>query len=103
MKNVKLFFIILAASMFGCTNTTTTNLNDSVNHNIELRDCVNLVELSSHMGFDCTETVYMDKNTGVLYYTSEARYKKCMTPIYNADGSVMTYSQLKKRKELKTE
>ncbi len=47
---------------------------------------------------ECFETIYVDKNTDVLYYYKESGTYKCgITPIMEADGTPLTYTEWKER------
>ena len=41
---------------------------------------------------DSESMVLVDRNTGVLYYQVISRYRYGITPIFNADGSPLIYS-----------
>lgn len=41
---------------------------------------------------DSESMVLVDRNTGVLYYQVSSQYRYGITPIFNADGSPLIYS-----------
>lgn len=41
--------------------------------------------IGTHVGYD--------RNTGVMYFVYITGYKCCITPIYNADGSLKLYEE----------
>ena len=79
MKKIILIIACMICTdvLTGCdTNYTETNINKYFDY------CKIKCE-----GFE--ETIFYDKNTGVMYYSNSKRGG--ITPIYNADGTLKLY------------
>lgn len=82
----KIIFILMILTMFvSCSNK-----------NFEAGGEV--YKVSDFIDLECVarnhnKRIYVDKNTGVLYYFERTAYSKCYTPIYNVDGTLKNISQ----------
>lgn len=82
---------IKTISVDGVESPTTYNFNDFF-------DPEELVYASRD---EISMAIVMDKNTGVLYIWKRSGYQWGMSPIYDSDGSVLTYEKwvAKQKKE----
>lgn len=84
-------YIIVAFVMFvviGCIVLLSGCNNSGVNDNTyTIEDYCNM-RLVCRKG---DSRIYVDKNTGVLYYVKLNGYRYGITPIYNADGTLKIY------------
>lgn len=91
----KLIALLLTASMIfvatGCgDNTENTENTGSTN----ITKFANFKLLESKRSFsDCDEKIYVDLNTGVLYYVQSTVHQRSMTPILKADGKPLTLAE----------
>ena len=71
--------------------TSATSVSSESSENKRFSDFINL-ELLVKSGYD---KIYVDKNTGVLYYNKNTspKFSGSLVPIYNTDGSLKNIKQ----------
>ena len=87
MKKMFIVLLIVGLLFTSCTKYTVTRENYGV------KDFCNLVMLTETMN----ETIYVDKNTDVLYLY----YGSAMSPIMKADGTCLTLTEWKENHNIK--
>ncbi len=75
-----MILIVLTVSLCGCTNKQNEN---------DYRPIDNFETIQS----DGSWRVVYDKETGVMYLIIAGYRERCITPLYNADGTLKTYKQ----------
>lgn len=87
MKKMFVVLLVVGSLFTSCTKYTVTRENYGVN------DFCNLVMLTETM----SKTIYVDKNTDVLYFY----YGSGMSPIMKADGTCLTLTEWKENHNIK--
>ena len=87
MKKMFIILLIVGSLFTSCTKYTVTRENYGVN------DFCNLAILTE----TATKTIYVDKNTDVLYL----HYGSAMSPIMKADGTCLTLTEWKENHNIK--
>ena len=87
MKKIFIVLLVVGSLFTSCTKYTVTRENYGVN------DFCNLAMLTETMN----ETIYIDKNTDVLYLY----YGSAMSPIMKADGTCLTLTEWKENHNIK--
>ena len=100
MKKI-IFILVIILAIIGfayCTYraepiTSVTSVSSENSKDKKFSDFINL-ELLAKSGYD---KIYVDKNTGVLYYNKNTspKFSGSLVPIYNADGSLKNIKQYK--------
>ena len=98
-KIIFILVIVLAIIGFGyCVYraepvTSVTSISSESSESKRFSDFINL-ELLVKSGYN---KIYVDKNTGVLYYNQNTspKFSGSLIPIYNADGSLKNINQYK--------
>ena len=97
----RIITLLLASTMIfaatGCDiedESTNSNLTEFANFKL-------LESKSSFASYD--EEIYVDLNTGVLYYVQELTHQKSMTAIMEADGTPLTLEEFNERHSSKGE
>ena len=100
MKKI-IFILVVILAIIGfayCTYraepvTSATSVSSESSENKRFSDFINL-ELLVKSGYD---KIYVDKNTGVLYYNKNTspKFSGSLVPIYNAYGSLKNIKQYK--------
>ena len=98
MKKI-IFILVIILAIIGfayCTYraepvTSVTSTSSESSENKRFSDFINL-ELLVKSGYD---KIYVDKNTGVLYYNKNTspKFSGSLVPIYNTDGSLKNIKQ----------
>jgi hypothetical protein len=79
-KMKKIFIIILALVIFGCSKNKIDNM-DRISNNKNLQKIDNF-------------TIY-DNRTNIVYYYNYNLYGPSITPMFDSDGKVMTLEKYK--------
>ena len=87
MKKLFIVLLVVGSLFASCTKYTVTRENYGVN------DFCNLNSLTE----TATKTIYVDKNTDVLYFY----YGSSMSPIMKADGTCLTLTEWKENHNIK--
>ena len=100
MKKI-IFILVIILAIIGfayCTYraesiTSVTSISSENSKDKKFSDFINL-ELLAKSGYN---KIYVDKNTGVLYYNKNTspKFSGSLVPIYNADGSLKNIKQYK--------
>ena len=100
MKKI-IFILVIILAIIGfayCTYraepiTSVTSISSENSKDKKFSDFINL-ELLAKSGYD---KIYVDKNTGVLYYNKNTspKFSGSLVPIYNTDGSLKNIKQYK--------
>ena len=103
MKKI-IFILVIILAIIGfayCTYraepitsaTSISSVSSESSENKRFSDFINL-ELLAKSGYN---KIYVDKNTGVLYYNKNTspKFSGSLVPIYNADGSLKNINQYK--------
>ena len=98
MKKI-IFILVIILAIIGfayCTYraepiTSVTSISSENSKDKKFSDFINL-ELLAKSGYN---KIYVDKNTGVLYYNKNTspKFSGSLVPIYNADGSLKNIKQ----------
>ena len=83
MKKI-IILVLLTLMLTGC-ETTIYKTNNEVYWDKFIE-----IEERHHIEYGYLRIVY-DKDTKVMYYLIKDTYSRAMSPIYNADGTVMVY------------
>lgn len=83
MKKI-IILVLITLMLTGC-ETKTYKTNNKV-----YWDKFIVIEERNNMEYGNLRIVY-DKDTKVMYYFTKDTYSKAISPIYNADGTVMIY------------
>ena len=83
MKKI-IVLVLMTLILTGC-KTTTYKTNNEV-----YWDKFIVIEERRNIAYGSLSIVY-DKDTKVMYYFIESTYNQTVSPIYNADGTVMVY------------
>ena len=95
MKKI-IFILVMALVMFvSCSNVSYLK-DENLENEKNIYKVSDLIDLKV-IAFNLYETVYVDNNTGVLYYRKNVKNGGSggYTPIYNADGSLKNIKQCK--------
>ena len=95
MKKI-IFILIMVLVMFvSCSNVSCLE-NENLENEKSTYKVSDFIDLKV-VAFNLYETVYVDKNTGILYYRKNVKNGGSggYTPIYNADGSIKNIKQYK--------
>ena len=100
MKKI-IFILVIILAIIGfayCTyraepTTSVTSISSENSKDKKFSDFINL-ELLAKSGYN---KIYVDKNTGVLYYNQNTspKFSGSLVPIYNTDGSLKNIKQYK--------
>ena len=100
MKKI-IFILVIILAIIGfayCTYraepiTSVTSISSENSKDKKFSDFINL-ELLAKSGYN---KIYVDKNTGVLYYNKNTspKFSGSLVPIYNTDGSLKNIKQYK--------
>ena len=93
-KNI--FILIMVLVMFvSCSNVSSLE-DESLENEKSTYKVSDFIDLKV-VAFNLYETVYVDKNTGILYYRKNVKNGGSggYTPIYNVDGSLKNINQYK--------
>ena len=95
MKKI-IFILIMFLMMFvSCSNVSSLE-DESLENEKSIYKVSDFIDLKV-IAFNLYETIYVDNNTGVLYYRKNVKNGGSggYTPIYNADGSLKNINQYK--------
>ena len=95
MKKI-IFILIMVLVMFvSCSNVSSLE-DESLENEKSTYKVSDFIDLKV-VAFNLYETVYVDKNTGILYYRKNVKNGGSggYTPIYNTDGSLKNINQYK--------
>ena len=93
MKKI-IFILIMVLVMFvSCSNVSSLE-DESLENEKSTYKVSDFIDLKV-VAFNLYETVYVDKNTGILYYRKNVKNGGSggYTPIYNTDGSLKNINQ----------
>lgn len=95
----KIIFILMIAASIAFTACNATTEVKILSNGIEsettytFNDFFNPEELVHVDKDEISMAIVMDRNTGVIYVWKRSGYQWGMSPIYDADGSVLTYDK----------
>lgn len=98
MKKIIFILTVVASIVFtACSASTEVKILSANGFESEttytFSDFFNAEEIV-HIDRDKTSTaIVVDKNTGVLYVRKHTGYQWGMSPIYDSDGSILTYDK----------
>lgn len=87
----------IAVLLIGLTLLALSGCSGSVGEHFAMSDDVNNFEDRFEMIYykpsdtTCSAAVFVDKETGVMYYRINSLSQLAITPLYNSDGSIMRY------------
>ena len=95
MKKI-IFILVIALVMFVSCSKVSYLEDENLENEKSTYKVSNFIDLKV-IAFNLYETVYMDNNTGVLYYRKNVKNGGSggYIPIYNADGSLKNINQYK--------
>ena len=101
MKKILILMMIASAIFVSCNAPTEVKAFSDTRAEPEVeplptytfKDFFNPVEIVHADKYETSTAIIMDKNTGVLYLRKASGYQWGMSPIYNSDGTIMTFEK----------
>ena len=99
MKKIIFISALLISIIFAsCNAPTTVNIGDfstgeKVKTEFTFKDFFDPVVIVQADEYETSTATIMDKNTGVLYVRKASGYQWGISPIYDSDGSIMTFEK----------
>ena len=95
MKKI-IFMLVIALVMFSSCSKISCLEDENLENEKSIYKVSDFIDLKV-IAFNLYETIYVDNNTGVLYYRKNVKNGGSggYTPIYNTDGSLKNIKQYK--------